>query len=232
MRYKIGPIVQEDKKPEKIRRALARGAGGVIVENPAPAEVMSEYEALVVDRDGTVSPLLIADQDAPDHCRWLHEPPSLKATQAWLKEQFAWAAAERLCRPAQGLSGKQNLLRLWLNQDMSLPWHIDPSSADTPYSDIHLHIAGTGINIASSSHPLQLQFNKNKTPYLQHPTFGLKDADDPKTQKLLRKKLDAYLENRGLQILTLKPGQTLFFNEKCLHASAGGQAPRLRAAIF
>ncbi len=239
MIHEIGPIVQEDKDPVKIRRALAQGAGGVIVADVVPPAVMNEYAALVASRDGNLArvvespPVLIADKHSAEHCRWNYEQALLKETQDWLKEQFNWAVAGRLCRPAHAPNGKQNLLRLWANQGISLPWHIDRSNAEGGFPDIHFHIAGKGMFVAAPERSLRLSFTDNKSsPHLQHPQFSPRDLSDKSAQKMLQKKLSAYLEERGVAVRALKPGQILFFNEKCLHSSAGKRTARLRAAIF
>ncbi len=239
MIHEIGPIVQEDKDPGKIRRALAQGAGGVIVAHAVPPAVMDEYAALVASRDGNLArvvdapPVLIADKHSPEHCRWSYQQETLKETQGWLKDQFAWAAEGRLCRPANAPNGRQNLLRLWANQGISLPWHVDRSNAEALFPDIHFHIAGKGMLVAAPERSLRLSFTDNKSsPHLQHPQFSLRDMSDKNAQKLLQKKLTAYLEERGVAVRALKPGEILFFNEKCLHASAGRRTARLRAAIF
>lgn len=245
MRREIGTIAHEEKNPAKIRRALGQDCGGVIVESAVPAEVVREWQAVAGSTLSPVikdSPLIIADGTAPGHCRWKHEDEAYAETQRWLMEEFEWASSSNLCRRPENAQGHDGMLRLWTNGVMHLPWHIDFALSEI-FPDIHIHIAGAGMKVAAPAKAIHMTFSDRKgTPYLELPDLSWRnilhddaeydDAESDDTRKTIGEKLEAYMRERDVSLLKLKPGQMLFFNEKCLHASARENQPRLRAAIF
>ncbi len=231
MIHEIGPIVQEDKDAGKIRRALVRGAGGVIVDSAAPAEVLQEG-AHYSERPGAGTPMIVVDEHAPGHCRWDASDGTLPLTRNWLMEEFKWAAAAGLCRKPEAAQGYNKLVRLWANEAQFLPWHIDRGLSET-YPDIHIHLAGQGMKVAAPRGVMALVFSDNQTsPHLELPHLSVRNIPYKNADKIMLKKLNEYLRERDVPLLKLQPGQMLFFNEKCLHVSAGQKSPRLRAAIF
>ncbi len=168
MIHQIGPIVQEDKDPGKIRRALASGAGGVIVNSAVPAEVLHEA-ATYREPAGAGTPTIVVDEHAPDHCRWEASDGSLPLTRGWLMEEFKWAASAGLCRKPDQAQGHNRLLRLWANEAQHLPWHIDLGVSES-YPDIHLHLAGHGMKVAIPARSMDMTFsNAAVSPNLQAP---------------------------------------------------------------
>lgn len=237
MRHEIGPIIQEDRDPQKILRALARGCGGVIVDTPLPEAVTREFEACVatgrvpVERMEESPPTILADEAAPGHARWSYQQEGLSETHRWLMDEFKWAAQSGLCRKPEKNFGKQNMLRLWLNNGQYLPWHFDRTFVEI-YPDSHTHIGGKGLKVAAPHRPLTLTFSENRTsPHLLIPGTPENLREQP-SDKDVADKLKAYLQGLGVDILRLQPGQTLFFNQKCLHSSASHGSTRLRAGIF
>ncbi len=237
MRHEIGPIIQEDKDPRKILRALARGCGGVIVDTPVPEAVTREFEACVaaggvpVKQMEDAPPTIIVDETASGHARWSYEQEGLAETHRWLMDEFQWAAQSGLCRKPEQDFGKKNMLRLWLNNGQYLPWHFDRGFVEI-YPDIHKHIGGRGLKVAAPDKPLNLTFSENRTsPHLLIPGTPVNLREQP-SEKEIARRLKAYLQEAGISILKLQPGQTLFFNQKCLHSSAAHGSTRLRAGIF
>jgi len=223
----VAPIVEEDKDPQKIRRAFAAGAGGVLVSDSLPESVAREYKTFSTQKisiDDTL-PILKTSMDRLGEAYWSDQQQGLAATQEWLKEQFEWAVKARLCRTPHNPHGKMNFLKIWLKKDVNLPWHVDIDRIEL-YPDMHIHIGGHGIHIASPQAPKKIPFSDRRvSPRLQPP--GVKDTDSiPQTI------LNDYLRERGFTLSSMKPGQILFFQEKCLHASAKTARNRLRAAIF
>lgn len=238
MKREISPIVQEDRKPEKIRRALGVGAGGVLVDNPVPPSVQREWQIALADNNNLLfrmaetPPVLEVPIEAPGLCRWTYEEAGFLETQRWLRDEFEWASSSGLCRSPANPQGKHGFVRLWVNQGQHLPWHIDAVRSRI-FPDVHIHIAGEGLKLASPRKPLELMFSDNRTsPYLQLPNLSLVETGSNDPYKAMQKKLKQYLQERDVQLLKMQPGQALFFNEKCLHASAGSSNLRLRAGIF
>lgn len=231
MIHEIGPIVHEDKDPVKIRRALACGAGGVIVDSHAPAEVLQE-SADYQERPGAGTPTIIVDEQMPGHCRWDASDGDLPITRAWLMEEFKWAASSRLCRAPEAAQGYNRLMRLWANEAEHLPWHIDLGVSEV-HPDIHIHLAGAGMKIATPAQAMKMTFtNTGVSPNLQAPGASLYKIPYKNADKIMLKKLNEYLRERGVSVREMKPGEMLFFNDKCLHVSAAQKKQRLRAAIF
>ncbi len=231
MIHEIGPIVREDKDPVKIRRALAQGAGGVIVAGAVPADVLEEG-AHYRDRPGAGIPMIVADEQAPDHCRWEASDGALPLTRSWLMEEFKWAASAGLCRKPEQAQGRNKLLRLWANEAQHLPWHIDLGISEI-YPDIHIHLAGHGMKIATPAQTMEMTFsNVAVSPNLQAPGVSIYKIPYKNADQIVHKKLNEYLRERGVPVCQMQPGEMLFFNDKCLHVSAGRKKQRLRAAIF
>ena len=126
------------------------------------------------------------------------------------------------------------MLRLWINNGERLPWHIDLDLNQLRfYPDIHIHIGGRGMKVASPKRPLKLLFSDRKvSPQLQMAGLSLLDMHCKNPEKAMQQKLSGYLHEHGVDVMSLEPGQALFFNEKCLHASASSKAQRMRAGIF
>ena len=237
MRADIAPIVEEDKDPAKIRAALNKGCGGVIVSQAIPADVAQEWVAVLS------SPLArsSAYRDALTHGEqagliWSQDDKVFDNTRRWLREQFEWAAGARLCRTPQSPQARNTLVRLWMNSAQSLPWHIDNAFSEI-YPDIHLHIAGDGMMLANPPREMKMNVSNGRTsPALMLPDghealkTSYHDVEGRAQEHAL--KLTAYLQERGVLMQALAPGQMLFFNDKCLHRSAAEPTARLRPAIF
>ncbi|HEY0900708.1 MAG TPA: hypothetical protein VGD95_01165 [Micavibrio sp.] len=232
MIHEIRPIVYEDPDPEKIRRALRRGIGAVIVPADIPPALITEAAALTQPPLADLSALYRAPEQPGQPCQWNGEEARLKETQNWLREKFEWAARAGLCRKPENAHGRLGLIRVWANAAQNLPWHYDRELSPV-YPDMHLHLAGAGMVVAHVPHLMNMRFTENKSsPFLILP-------EDPRTinpRSVLtpdhQQKIENYLAAKGVALKPLQPGEMLFFNQHCLHASAGATAAKLRAAIF
>ena len=232
LRQIINPVVYEDKNPEKIRRAFKLGCGGVIVEEAIPAPVTAEIQNSSstspetfqrIEKDGLT---IIADQELAVYHRWQRDEQPLSETCRWLMTEFEWAAAAGFCPSGRMKETGANLLALWAGDGFNLPWHIDKNRAEKT-CDIHMHVHGPGMIVASPLFPMSLAFNENRTsPRLQRLNSFSTVNDDSV--------LTTYLRDMNFRMIALQPGQRLFFNQSCLHTSAPSAAPalKLRGGIF
>jgi len=238
--YEVGPVIQEVKDPAKIKRALAQGCAGVLVDNEIPAAVTTEIEACFRENDDVVRRLqdsglaLIPDREHPTQYKWSRDEPRMEETFRWFAQEFDWAVSAGLTKSVtQRTSETRSLLRTWFNQEGvgQLPWHIDRRKLfSTP--DIHMHVYGKGMVLASPRKTLALMFSDSEGS----PNLRMRDMppyQNTGSIKIIDNALTSYLKERGFTIIKMKPGQELFFNEGCLHKSSSGQKhPKVRGAIF
>jgi len=223
MRYKIRPIAYEDNDQQKIRAAFKAGCGGVIVPLPLPAEVSAELTAVKAHahQHSDMIDKFYAALRGPDgkHAQhyWTNTPEALAQTQRWLTGVWEGAVKDRFVSSSRTSAA---LVRLWLGAALELPWHID-RQRESHWRDIHAHISGPGLLLASPPRELKMEFAGRMSPHLILPP-----GDETEPEK--------YLEGRGVSFITLQPGQMVYFNEHCLHKSASGAAHdlKLRAGIF
>lgn len=229
MQRQVLPIVYEDNDPAKIRAAFKAGCGGVIVNSTLPDVVTVEIKKLEDDRQlqkWLKGESLALEMDAQARRRWSRDMPELIETCRWLDEEFAALSAHYLTPPVP-YQGSRHLLSVWSGEGLSLPWHVDKKPSDVSYPDTHIHLHGAGLVVAVPSRPLTLLFNDaGASPQLQIP--GSRYIGESEEA------LDEHLRDQGVEFISLKPGQRLYFRDACLHKSSFTfpAAFKLRAAIF
>ncbi len=229
MQQIIHPIIYEDNDSAKIRRAFNAGCGGVIVTNKLPNAVTAEMQKLEEEpgllewlRDKSL--FLTTDKVDPRQLNWSRDVPEIYETCGWLEEQYLRSAATKSRQGAPQKKDQSYMMLAWFGDEIKLPWHIDKKGSVQQHPDIHVHVHGPGLVVASPPHSIKLPFNQlSGSPYLQITSDNLKGES-----------VDTYLQNRGFQLITMQPGQTLFLKEMCLHKSAPMDTMPLkcRAAAF
>jgi hypothetical protein len=230
----IGPIGYETG-PQKIRAAFAKGCSGVIVDGQVPAAATAEIAAMEKFYSDPVAPFSLPIgmdlfRSADENLHWQKMHPQAEVTQSWLMEKARDILGTSL-RPAFDRSAgyrHQNILAAWWQGQITRGWHQDDQE-DSDFPDIHLHIHGPGMIVAAPVRPTQVPLNRQWQLSPPRPK-SLKDLwrsaqpVDP----------DQYLQDLGFELISLQPGQSLMFKDRCLHRSADYSAGQLkfRAAMI
>ncbi|MDB5491486.1 MAG: hypothetical protein JWO78_1335 [Micavibrio sp.] len=225
----ILPVGYENN-PALIARAFEKGCGGVIVDGAVPAIVLAELEAISLtpeQRNGSryASQFYMACRNGlTQEIDWdeRYKGLSLPETGRWLAEEIKWVIAAGMGRGRDKIADGQKLMSVWLNAAVATGWHIDRQKSLVK-PDMHLHIHGQGLMIASPECRAALSMKKSSAAYVL--------PDNPLSAEGSQ---DQMLRERGFKITELRPGQKLFFKDQCLHRSGIG-APdqvKIRGAMF
>ncbi len=227
----VGQVVREKNDPVAIRRAFALNCAGVIVATQIPETVTAEIAGISDEQFAdSMQPLkktlkLDCRSDDKKHWFWENHHPSLCETFNWLNGEMEELVADGWQRPfTDPTRNRNNGMTVWLADDFATQWHVDNQNAPE-YPDVHLHVHGAGMYVASLSVPKAFFFQRTMGDS-SHLIIGAKVNPD-----------NQMLQDNGFQIIQLQPGERLIHNDSCLHASYKGlpQAPqsmKVRASVF
>jgi len=227
----VGQVVREKNDPVAIRRAFALKCSGVIVATEVPETVTAEIARISDEQFADyMQPLkktlkLDCRSDDKKHWFWENHHPSLCETFNWLNGEMEELVAAGWQPPfIDSPRNRNNGMTVWLADDFATQWHVDNQHIPE-YPDIHLHVHGAGMYVASATVPKQFFF-KSSIGDSSDLIIGAKIDPDHQT-----------LQDNGFEIIQLQPGEKLIHTDSCLHASYRGlqQRPgkiKLRASVF